>query len=418
MKILKYFKYGYMVFCRYIIMCLIIVIQITVVTVALNIAVGNYNSRNMLYVPFKDILEKEGYFMMYDRIVLDDNIESIEEDGDNVLVDTGGDYEYISENDVFYDSISKLEGDIGYTEFYKGRATGEYDYIVHVLAVSDDVYNKFVLPLSNGSYSSAVITYNNMYSIGDKLTIFTTEATGSAEIEISGVLTEKTYIPTLRKYSSDMTVTSLYDAFDGEIDPLSGIKERPYLIVPRSLVEQDLSLLTPVEFKFFYYNTPPTDEQREHNETILKSNSGLFMPLSELNERSRIYVNDNLKKVFPVAICVCIIAFFGMLSCICIITVLGMKSNAIFYACGASLKDCIAINMAVILIINCISAIMLTAAMRFINVSGLSAKLGVELLSNNVIISALIYAIMLLLGAVIVVSTFANKNPKQIICSR
>lgn len=66
MKITAYAKYGCKIFGRYKLMCAIIIIQLTAVLCALNIAIGNYNSRNMLYVPFEDILSKDGLlcFMM------------------------------------------------------------------------------------------------------------------------------------------------------------------------------------------------------------------------------------------------------------------------------------------------------------------------------------------------------------------
>lgn len=61
---MKYIKYGSMAFSRYLGMCILIIIQLATVTIALNISIGSFNSRNMLYAPYKDILSKEGYFII------------------------------------------------------------------------------------------------------------------------------------------------------------------------------------------------------------------------------------------------------------------------------------------------------------------------------------------------------------------
>ncbi len=383
MKITAYAKYGCKIFSRYKLMCAIIIIQLTAVLCALNIAIGNYNSRNMLYVPFEDILSKDGLFMFYDDLRFDENGNDLSEP--------------VSGNDIFYEMFDKLKGDVGYTEVYRYFSNEPYS----VLALPDEIYNALSMPLSKGSYSGAVVTCNSDIAVGDTVNV------GSTKIKISGVLTENTYIPSLQKCSLEMKVSDLYDEYNSESD------RQPVVIAAYSTVKDEA--LAPNTMKFLYYNFPPTDEERAYNDEIIHSGDGMFVPLSEINERSKTYVNDNLKKIFPVAVCVGIIAMLGTICCVSIITVLCLKTHAVLYLCGASLKDCIAVNTAMIAVIEVISAALLLIAMKIIDLTGQAEKLGAVILQNNVLFSVMMYAFMILISVIMIIAIFSHRKPKQML---
>lgn len=407
MKITAYAKYGCKIFGRYKLMCAIIIIQLTAVLCALNIAIGNYNSRNMLYVPFEDILSKDGYYIMYDSIFSDTSDTSVENDNTE---ENGSDR--ISGNAVFDRIFPQLKGDISYTEILSAQAAVKRGN-VSLIVLDDDIYNALELPVADGSYSQAVMTLNSKYTVGDIITI------GNTDIKISGVLTSNTYIPKMSRYIEDMTVADIYDEYKSEVG-VEG-ERTPTVIAPLSLIENDSALLSRLErneFKFLYYNTAPTDEERAYNDKLIHSESGLFMPLNELNERSKTYVNDNLKKIFPVAVCVGVIALFGIVCCVSIINVLCAKTNAIFYSCGADRKDCIFISLSVIMTIELISVIILLLVMKLISISGFENSLGVVILANNYIVNLLIYAVMLFIGTIIILCTFFKNQPVQVLKKR
>ncbi len=383
MKITAYAKYGCKIFGRYKLMCAIIIIQLTAVLCALNIAIGNYNSRNMLYVPFEDILSKDGLFMFYDDLRFDENGNDLGEP--------------VSGNDIFYEMFGKLKGDVGYTEVYRYFSNEPYS----VLALPDEIYNALSMPLSKGSYANAVVTCNSNIAVGDSVNV------GNTKIKISGVLTENTYIPSLQKCSLEMKVSDLYDEYKSESD------RQPVVIAAYSTVKDET--LAPGTMKFLYYNSPPTDEERAYNDEIIHSCDGMFVPLSEINERSKTYVNDNLKKIFPVAVCVGMIAMLGTVCCVSIITVLCLKTHAVLYLCGASLKDCIAVNTAMIAIIDIISAALLLIAMKIIDITGQTEKLGAVILRNNVLFSVMMYAFMMLISVIMIIAIFSHRKPKQML---
>lgn len=257
------------------------------------------------------------------------------------------------------------------------------------------------MPLSKGSYASAVVTDNRNIAVGDTVNV------GNTKIKMSGVLTENTYIPSLGKCSLDMKVSDLYEEYNSDSD------RQPVVIAAYSSVKDEA--LAPNTMKFLYYNSPPTDEEKAYNDEIIHSCEGMFVPLSEINERSKTYVNDNLKKIFPVAVCVGIIVMLGTVCCVSIITVLCIKTHAVLYLCGASLKDCIAVNTMLITIIDVISAALLLLVIKAIYLSGQAAKLGAVIMQNNVLFSVMMYAFMILISMIMIIAIFTSSKPKQLL---
>lgn len=69
---MKYFKFAFMSIYDNIRMTLLMILEIIVVLLGVNIIVGAYNNRNMLIEPYKDILEKTGWYMVNDKNVVND----------------------------------------------------------------------------------------------------------------------------------------------------------------------------------------------------------------------------------------------------------------------------------------------------------------------------------------------------------
>ena len=59
---MKYFRFAFMAIYDNIRMNLLMILEIVVVLLGVNIIVGAYNNRNMLVEPYREILEKTGWY--------------------------------------------------------------------------------------------------------------------------------------------------------------------------------------------------------------------------------------------------------------------------------------------------------------------------------------------------------------------
>lgn len=406
---MKYIKYGSMAFSRFLGMCILIIIQLATVTIALNISIGSFNSRNMLYAPYKDILSKEGYFIIFDMVEGEETI-----DGEPVMIHGG---------DVFKERFEKLKGDVDYAEICTLN-----DTLVScktdppkITVVDDRIYDKLCMPLSKGNYSSAVITLNSRLAPGDVIKI------GSTEVKISGMLTDNTYIPTMNEYDIDMDCRSFYEKyksddvqFDQQMAAMGEAKtERtPVLLVPLSALKNESNIIYGNDFKLLFYNTPPTEEIREYNDRILNEMPNSSITLEELNRRSGIYARENIVKTLPIIICLGTIAMFGILCCTCIMIARSTKANAVYYISGATLGDCITINAFTILIIEAICAALTTAVLATVRLTGMDTKLGMVVFKNNWLVTVGVFGAMFVISAIVSAVTFKSRDPKQLLAQQ
>ncbi len=394
---MKYLKYGFIQFSRNFSLCLIMIAEITAIIVALNISIGSYNSRNMLYKPFEQYLNQDGWYIKASEF------DSSEDKLSEIIGELEGEFEEIS----FYNStVSTLNGE------------------VKIAIVNDSLYEKLCMPLEFGDYSEAVITSNPYFNLNDSLQL------GTTIINLSGVLTENTYIPNLSGYHIDMDVTHFYDVYQSGAHSIqqdafgTEVKQTPIVIVPQSKVqtEIDRSLNNGVYQSFWRLlvsTSELSDEQRRHNDEILKQNSMSvpYMSFSVLNDRSLIYVNESLEKVIPIIACVGIIALFGVLCCCSINVSRNLRNNAILYICGASHKDCSKINAVTDFIVVFVSLLISLGILRIVSTTSLNESIGFIVDRNNVIATVVFAIAVFLVTRIVSAFVFARKTPKDILNS-
>ena len=166
---MKYIKYGFASFSKHILTNLLIIFQLTFLFVGFNVVIGNFNSRDILYKPYEDIIKNDGYEwwfvpdeQMYD-LQTGEYLKSYDECLKDVLADIKGEYS-IYRIEESYVSI-RPEGD---NPNYKS---------IRLVFVDNRIYDEFSLPLVEGKWKKSdeknpygVIMQNSYgYGVGDTI---------------------------------------------------------------------------------------------------------------------------------------------------------------------------------------------------------------------------------------------------------
>lgn len=393
---MKYLRYGFVQFCRNFSLYIIMIAELSVIMLALNIAIGSYNSRNMLYKPFEQYLTRDGWYMR------------------------SADMNYTEEpgNDKLYEIINSLEGDYEMVASYSSTVTSEVGDL-RLTILNDDLYYALCMPLEEGDYAQAVVTHNPHFKLGDTVRL------GSTELTISGVLTENTYVPDISGYNIDMDVTDFYNVFQSNAQLVQlneGEKPTPILILPQSTVQSEIdkNLNNGIYQSFYYFvvcRTELTEKQREHNTEILNENSIdiVYMPFSTINKRSEIYVNESLQKVIPIIVCISIIAVFGILCCCSINVSRSMRNNAVLYMCGASNRDLRIINAVSDFLVVSASLVISITVLKIISLNGVDDSIGFVLGNNNIFVTAVFVVSVFIITQVVSYCVFKKKTARSIL---
>lgn len=352
---------------------LFLFLEMFILIAATNIALGEYNSRTMLYEPVEQYLTKQG-FLVYKH---NDDLSS----------------------ESVYNELSKLIGerDVDILEV-KTCITPE----VELTVIPDKVYDKLALPVSEGKLFNSksnssrcriIVTQNNFgYRSGD---IIKTDL--SADIEIAAVLTDPTYIMHLN-YNAKMSYEDMYRSYEksfyegqpemytceSELEKL-GLDESDIIINPVSIVS---------------FNEQLSDEEYAAIKEKLAANDMLLIDNKDILDRSRKILSDDFKRFIPAAFVFGMITLIGVLSCSIIGAKTILKKLTVFYCCGATKSDCVAVaagKMSAIILASGIAAALMISffkLLRAFNLIGFVFGIGNIVVTVGIIIGTILISMI------------------------
>ena len=396
--------YSFLIFLSKPGMSLFIAFELFILIFAANFALGQYNSKTMLYEPVAGYIERQG-FVAQEAPMLPppDNgpAEYRSEDGTVIITDDAS-------APAEHPKISDLLKDVDVMTL-RHFFIGEFDITV----LPDDVFDKLRLPVAEGRLFKSsstddalrvIMTPNTKgYKAGDTVTL--PQQTGDSsdgtvslgadlEIKISAVLTDPTYIMHF-SYSYDMSYENMYMNYDS-----SYYRDQFFCYTCQSeldrchaageLVNDDMTSL--VSFR-----NDVSDEEYDAAKAALQKNGYTVTDNSLILENSRIKLEDNFRKLLPAVAVFGVIVLIGIVSCSVIGTKTMLKKLSIFYCCGATKGSCIAVSVGQTVITGIIAVIASTAATLVFTYSRLSDKFGFVFRTNNLLMSA-----GMILGAVLI----------------
>lgn len=404
---MKYLRYGLLFFLKHKVTYLLMLVQLILLMLAENMLIANLNSRDVLYAPYEDIISKNGYYFMppYSSGGIWDEEGHIVKTSEEVLEDV----------------LSKLKGEYKVYNIYSSSIENDKGSVA-ITIIDDEIYHKLKLPLDSGHHSSkknsCMVTKNDKgLDVGTILNI------DGAKIEITGVLTDNTYIPDYGTYDIDMGLMDLYRAYtysgtgasspvdDGDMKDMmdSYYTDKTEIIAPVSAFEEQINASGSTIYKgnsvLLVFNSPLSEEDRLYNEEVLIAEDcdepGLLMPFEQINKKALIYRNEDFNKMLPLVICIIVVIFVGIICSSAIITAKQLRKFALLYINGATTKDCVIISCVTALISSVVALVIALLVLFLGIVNSFANDLGfVWGLNNLVAIAATVIFITLSFGII------------------
>lgn len=352
---------------------LFLFMEMFILIVTTNIALGEYNSRTMLFEPVEQYLTKQGFLVYNSK------------------------YDDISAS--VYDELSQIIGgkDIDILQV-KTCVTPDITFEI----IPDKVYNKLVLPVSEGSLFCSnnnnskcqiIVTQNDFgYKSGNVI-----KTNFSTDIEIAAVLTDPTYIMHFQYYYK-MSYENMYLNYDKNY--YNGI---PQMYTCESEFEKlniddSYIIINPVSIVSF--NEQLSDEEYATIKEKLTANDMLLIDNKDILDRSRKILSDDFKRFIPAAFVFGMIILIGVLSCSIIGAKTVLKKLTVFYCCGATKRDCVAVaagKMSAIILASGIAAALMISffkLLRAFNLIGFVFGIGNIAVTVGIIIGTILISMI------------------------
>ena len=428
---MKYFKIAYDMLINKFVLTLIITIEMAVFLILCNTVAGTYNSKNMLYEPYKDILKNNsGVVFMLDGTLNHDEcdnaeIEKLRHDG------------YLDNEDVIDYLEKNLEGDakIYYNsqlEFWEDDHMAPHSSLpmdegelVDYILLDDEIFKKYRLPLAEGRWASSEKNSAGetevVVSGGTDTKLNELYVTPAGKFRVVGILTDNTYEPPGSGYLSDDNnkegLFSFYEAFDANVS-MAG----PFIIADRKLVDYKED-----NYKKFNCTTEPVwfvsygsgldEESIKRNNDLLKT-IGYFdddKDFSTLSEDTENTINNIYIGMLPMIIAAAVVILSGLIGSAAMTAIRQMKTFGIFFLCGCRWRDCIKIISASLVIILGMSVVLAVLGIYGMWAMNFEYLIGLSFGWNNFVISVVILAVMYLLSIILPHNIIKSSSPVETI---
>lgn len=399
---LKYLKYGFYSVVKKPLFNILIILELAAILVVGNMAIAAYNSRSAYYEPYRDILSQDGFFFIgkgignYDRDLTIKNMCDTFE-GDVTVVNNYG--------------LQLVTGDILFTR--------------NIVSIDSSIFSKLKLPVAEGRWASSEKSENGeieavVFKGSDKdnervrlgNVIDGKINDKSCKIKIVGIIAEEQYIPSLATNthinSAKSNVMNFYDV------PLTSNACTFFVSASADEILSDPHFMAQT-VSFMYYNAPPSDEIRQNNKEKLMANSRNLALLSEYNKNSLDYINEQYIKLLPILICVFVIVLAELICSVAMNTRSQMRNYGIYFLCGCRWKDCLKISLSYSLIILIGGCMVGTTAFLVFQNSEYATMFEQNLAINNIYITTLIVAVVLILSLVIPFMQIYKTSPVETI---
>ena len=399
---LKYFKYGFYSVIKKPLFNMLIVLELAAILVVGNMAIAAYNSRSAFYDPYKDILTQDGFFFI------------------------GKGFGSYDKDLTIKNMCDSLEGDVTVINNYGLQlVTDDMWFTRNILSVDSGIFSRLKLPVIEGRWANSSKNENGeietvVFKGSDKdderlrlgNVIDGKINDKPCKLKIVGVIGEEQYIPSLALNThisnTKSNVMNFYDV------PLTS---NACMFFVSSAADETLSdpHFMAQTVSFMYYNSTPSDDIRQGNKEKLMANSKNLALLSEYNQNSLDYINEQYIKLLPILICVFVIVLAELICSVAMNTRSQMRNYGIYFLCGCRWKDCLKISLSYSLIILIGGCIVGTAAFLVFQNSEYAAMFEQNLAVNNIYITLIIAAVILILSLVIPFMQIHKTSPVETI---
>lgn len=377
MKIFAYIKYSLLFFAKHSGLYILMILQLAFLLLAENILIANLNSRDVLYAPYENIISHDGYYFM--QPYASDGIR--DENGDMIKTN----------DEILQETLAKLKGSYKLYCFYHGTLEDEG---INIRVIDDTVFAALSLPLEDGVHSknACLVTKNNIgLKAGDEADI------DGVKIKISGVLSDKTYLPDYSLIDAEMSVEQLYQAYsfskDFESDE-SQYMEYTEIIAPYSLLKESIEngVLYRSGKMLIAFDKPLSQSDKAYNEQVLTAadcdEPGWLISFEQIRRKGENYRSEDFYKMLPIVACILVVIIVGVVCSSAMISARQMKKFRVLYINGATSADCLMISCLTALVSSIIALALAAAVLKLGIANSFANELGFVIGVNNVFATA------------------------------
>ncbi len=385
MKIFAYIKYSLLFFAKHSGLYILIILQLAFLLLTENILIANLNSRDVLYKPYENIISHDGYYFM--QPYASDGIR--DENGDMIKTN----------DEILRETLAKLKGSYKLYCFYHGTLE---DKGINIRVIDDTVFSALSLPLEEGKHSknACLVTKNNIgLKAGEEIDI------DGAKIKISGVLTDKTYLPDYSLLAAEMSVEQLYQAYSFSKDFDSNDSDMQYMeyteiIAPYSLLKECIENGGTILYRsgkmLIAFDGPLSSEDMAYNEQVLTAadcdEPGWLISFEQIRRKGEIYRSEDFYKMLPIVACILVVTIVGVVCSSAMISARQMKKFKVLYLGGATSADCLLISCLTALVSSIIALALAAAVLKLGIANSFANELGFVIGVNNVFATAAVIA--------------------------
>ena len=386
---MKYLKFGFYALIKSPLFNALIMLELAAILIVGNLTIAVYNSRSAFYEPYKDILTRDGF----------------------VFIGRGqGNYD--ADMKIKH-TLDSLEGDVTVINNYGLQlVTEDAAFIRHIEAIDNGIFTKLNLPLEEGRWASSEKNTNGeieavAYRAGDKddtrLTLGNvingTINEKPCKIKIVGIIGNGQYAPVLtnsiRGKSEANSVMNFYDLLSDKDEGC-----RFFVSTSADEVLSDPHNMS-MTVSFCFYNSEPNDDVRQRNKEKIMGISKNIATLSEYNENTLDYINEQYIKLLPILLCVFVIVIAELICSAPLHTKEQIRNYGVYFLCGARFKGCLKESLAYSLLILSGAVIIGLSAFALFQSTEYAELFEHNFAANNMIITFAIIAAMLVLSLVI-----------------
>lgn len=422
---MKYLPLTFGIMRRRWLFTLIIVIETAALLILTNTMIATVISKNMLYEPYRAILEKNG-------VVVDaSNLNMMECSNEDIAPFLE---KYPDTKSVINFLEKKLDVKVHYSEqlsFVKQIGPRSVMYLdkgntLFYYLLDKEILSELKFPLSCGRYPSEDRNGNGEIEIiisgGTDAELNSVYDTPAGKMRVVGILTDNTYKPVGNTVDRDgMEQDGDHDSifnyclpFDSQTN-LGG----PFAIAAKGVFPEDNNgyNIIPNSIWFVTYKDNISEAESERITEYLSTVGTIQknQTLSTMKEETEKQINDIYYRMMPIIITAVIIVLSGLIGSAAVSTLRQVRTFGIFFLCGCRKKDCIIIVCIEMMITLLISALLALAGIIAMQHYGFEYLIGLTFGWMNVFISAILLLVLFVLSLILPFGIIRASSPVKTI---
>ncbi len=420
---MRYFKLAYDIFTNKFLFNLLVILEISAMLILTNTVIATYNSKKMLYEPYREMLSHNGVVFIsagFEEGFYDDKKE---------IQDI-----YDKYNNIYYPAIIDMfkENLKGNTEIIYTINNGLKSEIVSTMEgydtdnvncfyIDHSIFEKLRMPLSAGRWASSEKNENGEIEIvisgGTNAVLDKVYDTNIGKIKIVGILTDNTYVPPAEmpeNINDKLSIFNYYKPFDCNISTRA-----PFALIDQNLCGDKNNLVFNSAW-FISYEDGLSEEDIAYNNNYLKQFGQVRDVYGEenfstLSEQSEKYLNDIYTRMLPIVIAAAVVILAGLIGSVAISTVRQIKNFGILFLCGCRWKDCTRIIIAYLTILFSIAVVLTILCISVMKIVNIDYLIGSVYEMNNLVISIAEIAVMYILAIILPHNIIKTTSPVETI---